>query len=255
MQDRYSGDVGDFGKFGLLRHLLNDTGYSLGVNWYLFPNEDHNKDGRYINYLSNFQYQQCDNELHKKLQEVVSNSRCIISLENANIFNCETTYYSCPVDFYPDFPRQTKNHKEQRLQLRHEWQKRAISKLLYTNVLFLDPDNGLQIDSCKALNLQKSGKFAYFDEISKFHQGKEFTVIYHHLNRRGTHERQILHRAQELKQKINPEHTVFHIRYIPYSSRAFFIVASQKVTENIRKKLDKFLESNWVRYWDCYGEL
>jgi len=30
MQDRYSGDVGDFGKFGLLRHLVNDTGYRLG---------------------------------------------------------------------------------------------------------------------------------------------------------------------------------------------------------------------------------
>ena len=25
MQDRYAGDVGDFGKFGLLRHLCGET--------------------------------------------------------------------------------------------------------------------------------------------------------------------------------------------------------------------------------------
>jgi hypothetical protein len=52
MQDRYSGDVGDFGKFGLLRHILNGSQLKLGINWYLFPNEDHNEDGRFINYLS-----------------------------------------------------------------------------------------------------------------------------------------------------------------------------------------------------------
>lgn len=33
MQDRYAGDIGDFGKFGLLKALLAE-GFSLGVNWY-----------------------------------------------------------------------------------------------------------------------------------------------------------------------------------------------------------------------------
>ena len=33
MQDRYAGDIGDFGKFGLLKALLSE-GFSLGVNWY-----------------------------------------------------------------------------------------------------------------------------------------------------------------------------------------------------------------------------
>ena len=33
MQDRYAGDIGDFGKFGLLR-ALSSAGLSIGVNWY-----------------------------------------------------------------------------------------------------------------------------------------------------------------------------------------------------------------------------
>jgi hypothetical protein len=33
MQDRYAGDIGDFGKFGLLK-ALEQTGLSVGINWY-----------------------------------------------------------------------------------------------------------------------------------------------------------------------------------------------------------------------------
>lgn len=50
MQNRYVGDIGDFGKLGLLRQL-SKTGLSVGVNWYLTPDETHNGDGRHIGYL------------------------------------------------------------------------------------------------------------------------------------------------------------------------------------------------------------
>ena len=33
MQDRYAGDVGDYGKIALLR-FLQAQGFSIGVNWY-----------------------------------------------------------------------------------------------------------------------------------------------------------------------------------------------------------------------------
>ena len=54
MQDRYFGDVGDFGKYGLLRVLSGfwaEPRLKLGVVWYLFPNETHNADGGLISYL------------------------------------------------------------------------------------------------------------------------------------------------------------------------------------------------------------
>ena len=33
MQDRYAGDIGDFGKFALLK-ALSSAGFKIGVNWY-----------------------------------------------------------------------------------------------------------------------------------------------------------------------------------------------------------------------------
>ena len=49
VQDRYVGDIGDFVKLALLRAL--SPGRSLGVGWYLTPDEAHTSDGRHTGYL------------------------------------------------------------------------------------------------------------------------------------------------------------------------------------------------------------
>jgi len=257
MQDRYSGDVGDYGKFGLLRHLFNDSEYHLGINWYLYPDEKHNEDGKFTKYLLDPQYGQCDTELHHKLSKVVSNTRCVRAIEEAGLFDCETSFFSNTVDFYSEAPGQTKANKEKRTFLRTEWQRKAASNLSDCDVLFLDPDNGLEIESCRSLNQKRSGKFAYFEEINKFHNDKEITIIYHHLNRHknhGTHAEQIRNRSQELKTKIDSAHTIYCLRYKPYSPRAFFVIASSKAVKGIRRSLHDFMGSHWGKYWDNYYE-
>ena len=66
MQNRYFGDVGDFGKYGLLRKI-NNKGLKLGVNWYLVKDEGHNDDGKHITYLQKSDYALCDLKLFEKL--------------------------------------------------------------------------------------------------------------------------------------------------------------------------------------------
>ena len=51
MQNRYTGDIGDFGKLGMLR-ALQAQDLTLGVNCYLAPDEDHNDDGKHTKYLN-----------------------------------------------------------------------------------------------------------------------------------------------------------------------------------------------------------
>ena len=48
MQDRYAGDIGDYGKIGLLK-ALQAQGLSIGVNWYLVEPMDTERkaDGTY----------------------------------------------------------------------------------------------------------------------------------------------------------------------------------------------------------------
>lgn len=50
MQNRYTGDIGDFSKLGLLR-VLSNAGFRIGLNSHLTPNETHNDDGKHIKYL------------------------------------------------------------------------------------------------------------------------------------------------------------------------------------------------------------
>jgi hypothetical protein len=75
VQDRYTSDVGDFGKYGLLRALCgmhDDPSLRLGVVWYLVP-ESHNDDGKHTRYLQvdkgGLGY--CDRELYDGLRRLV----------------------------------------------------------------------------------------------------------------------------------------------------------------------------------------
>src|SRR5580692_11447676 len=85
MQNRYVGDIGDYLKLGMLRAL--SPGHCLGVAWWLFPDEDHNKDGRHVGYLDqSAQWRHFDPQLFDALGEIVSSGqRDIRALEAANI--------------------------------------------------------------------------------------------------------------------------------------------------------------------------
>ena len=63
MQDRYAGDIGDFGKYGLLRALCGEA-LRLGVLWYAFEGDRKRapNDGKRIDYLDppDEQLRECD---------------------------------------------------------------------------------------------------------------------------------------------------------------------------------------------------
>jgi hypothetical protein len=85
MQSRYVGDIGDYLKLGILRAL--SPGYHLGVAWWLFPDETHNKDGRHIGYLNRpQQWRHFDPDLFDALRRIVlSTQRNVHTLEVAGV--------------------------------------------------------------------------------------------------------------------------------------------------------------------------
>ena len=66
MQNGYTGDIGDYGKYGLLRILSKNL--KLGVVWYLVPNEIHKNDGKLTHYAH---MQNADPILYSKLQKIL----------------------------------------------------------------------------------------------------------------------------------------------------------------------------------------
>lgn len=49
MKNQYVGDIGDYGKYSLLRAFAEE-GVKVGVNWYLTDNDGSN-DGKFVDYL------------------------------------------------------------------------------------------------------------------------------------------------------------------------------------------------------------
>lgn len=132
MQNRYAGDAGDFGKIGLLRSL-SSSNLKVGINWYLVFDEEHNDDGKHIGYLCDPKFEGCDDELLGKLGYMVySNQRSVAMLESLNLI-ANAVYYNEEL-----LPPKTCGNA-----FRWKWHKNALKKLENTDIVFLDPDNGL----------------------------------------------------------------------------------------------------------------
>ena len=68
MKHQYFGDVGDYGKYGLLRYIAK-RGVTIAVNWYLTP-DDQSNDGSIRGYLANEKNRIFDPELFDVLREM-----------------------------------------------------------------------------------------------------------------------------------------------------------------------------------------
>ena len=92
MQNRYAGDVGDFGKLAMLRQIA-DTGLAVGINWYLVANELHNNDGKHTGFLNDRRFDGLDDILRESLRIIVQGERSVYALESANLLQ-GAVYYS-----------------------------------------------------------------------------------------------------------------------------------------------------------------
>ena len=172
MQDRYAGDIGDFGKIGLLK-ALQAQGLSIGVNWYLVEPMDTERksDGAYKQedgkYLIPEKLQVCDTLLAEKLTKIAkSDHRSIRSLEQGN-FILNARYYSEPVSVAG----------------REEWHKKALDLLNDLDIVFVDPDNGMLVKSVGKKSV-KSVKYTFYEEVRDYVRRGQSVLIYNHRSRK-----------------------------------------------------------------------
>jgi len=180
--------------------------------------------------------------------------RSVAALERAGILPPNTVYFSERLNFHIQHASQSKRDKKERDEKRKQWLEHAVQSVSGCNVVFLDPDNGLQIHSCPKIGQMRSGKFAYYPEVSRLNINKDATVIYHHLGRKGTHQDQIRLGAARLRENINPTGTIFALRYRPYSPRAYFVLTAKLAEQRIRGSLQCFFRSRYGKHWDSYYE-
>ncbi|MDD5583847.1 MAG: hypothetical protein PHV55_02155 [Candidatus Omnitrophica bacterium] len=241
MQNRYVGDIGDFGKYGLLRFLCEKAKLKLGVNWYFVPDETHNEDGKFISYLINEKknhekYRDCDTVLYDTLFGIVKpnrtgknveskGARLVKAIEENTVLPQDTEFYNAEVPIKVS---------------RQRWVDSGLEKFKKCEFVFFDPDNGFEVESCSRGSL-RSIKYVYYDEVNTYFKKGKSLVIYQHRDMKK--EDEFYARFHRLKEGISGA-KIFSLRFNRCSVREYvFVLQSSHL--KLESVIKDFLKGGW----------
>lgn len=243
MQDRYAGDIGDFGKFGLLKALLSES-FSLGVNWYSAepPKSERDKDtGTFLHedgkHKINPKYFVCDDFLARALREISeSDVRSIARLEQAALLDPRKTVYY---------------HKVVSVDGRRHWHNNALQTLAPCEIAFLDPDNGLNVRSCRK-GSAKSVKYVWDEELCDYLRRGQSVVLYNHRPRKKLRSSFQSSKKDCLELKGSPNKPVSVLTCPKGTVRDYFLIAANaEQAVRISSALCKMLSGPWGKQGLC----
>jgi hypothetical protein len=211
MQNKYFGDIHDFYKYVLLKNISMYK--SLGIHWCLVPN-DKKSDG-------NKKLTAKEKEKCIELYDLIKNSRNKNINNIKHFFKNNTRYYdtllvdNCNVKIYEE---------------------EAFTKLKKLNVVFFDPDNGIEVKSTNKKNLFK---YLSYDLIKKFWNNGNSLIIYQHSDRiKDSLNKKII----QLENHLNCE-KIRNIEIIKIKN-VYYIFIIQKNDFDLRDILANFLNHN-----------
>lgn len=231
MQDRYAGDVGDYGKLGLLKALARVV--RVGVNWYRVDRPDERTgDGRHIGYLyrPRSALLQCDPPLAHRLREIVEGGRSVRRLEG--ILE-DLVHYSAVL---------SAAHRAQ-------WHEDALAALGGCDLVFLDPDNGLLVPSVSRSS-PRSVKYVFEEEIVGYHARGCSVLLYNHRSRepRERYRRRLMGLFEN---RAFGEATILVLTCSAYTVRDYLFILRPEHRPAVTAAVAAFLESPWKI---CFSE-
>jgi hypothetical protein len=171
VKDQYFGDVNDYRKYGLLRALLEGSQWSLGVCW-LRTNNDARRDGESRAYLRQPErWRHYDPALYDALRRLLDPgvARSVRHVASWRLLPGAFYHHGLLTDDARD---------------RHSYFAEAWHRLREPQLLFLDPDNGLEVPSV-VYGRRASAKYLYWREVEDAYRHGHSLLIYQHFRRRS----------------------------------------------------------------------
>lgn len=108
-----------------------------------------------------------------------------------------------------------------------QWHQNSLQHLKSCDLIFYDPDNGLEVQSRGKLH-PKSFKYVYFDEVFEAFKQEKSVVIYQHTNQNVEKDQQIENKVLQLKDSLSSLQLDTKIDVVSGKRRFFIIVKNEK---------------------------
>ena len=236
MKNQYFGDINDYRKYGLIRAILRSGDFRLLVAWMLTP-DDGSTDGKFTEYLYKpTNWQNYDPELYEGLHSLMKSGtgRKVELIEKSNLLP--------GVNYYPNIVPDTASERIQ-------WTQNLTDNAEQSDLVFLDPDNGIEVKS-KPYGRRQSSKYLYWREVSRLWSMGKSLLIYQHF-RREKRSQFIQRMRNELRQ-----HTKRSCVEAFSTSHVVFFLALQPQHKRNHPIIVKEVQRNWdsqIRHWELYA--
>lgn len=244
MQDRYAGDAGDYAKYALLKALaIGEAPLTLGVLWYLFPDEGHNGDGRHTSYLQRPELATRDPDVHAALATLVANGqRSVAAVEKSRILPETTRYFSACVA--------AQGRPSERAEQRTAWFAQGLRKMAPAEIVFFDPDNGIETPALDKRGM-KAGKYAFWSEIEATWAAGKSLVVYNHLNRTAPALAQTNRLHGQFAARL-ARAAIMPLLFRRGSCRHLWVIAQPDHHRGLKAKIAAFLHRGWSADTDFF---
>lgn len=236
MQNKYVGDVKDFGKFGLLR-CIAPIGCHIGVNWYLSATKPNKIDRRHIGYLVSPRFKGCDDALLQMLEAVVdSGERDVAQLELRTPL-VGATYYQVPLP----------SPREVGTDYRSIWHENAKCALAGCDIIYLDTQHGLMMDD-GPFDSVVSTKCVTEQELTEYYSAGKSVLFHQQRGRFGSESQMERIRLLSASDELSNAHLAgMTFRHSPLLD--FIFVLQPKHAAEVEAAIDSFLQSRWQRHF------
>ena len=229
MKNQYVGDIGDYGKYSLLR-AFTDAGVKVGINWYLTENDGSN-DGKFTDYLKKDDLRRYNPTVFDTLKTIAfNNNKSVSDIEKSGLLH-GAVYYSEVLS--------SKAKPSEREDKRKQWFENSLDIFKDTELIFMDPDNGLleNYDASK----QGAEKYVLQNEVEAYYKDGHNVVYYCHKGRRKLND---WFKYKSIMFETIPDAKPVVLTYHKGSQRSYIFLVHDKDFARYRRILDQFM-SQW----------
>jgi hypothetical protein len=209
MQKKYFGDVTDFYKYFFLKNIIGE--YRLGINWCM-TSDDESTDGK--------------NKVENEPRLEINDKYLYNILLKRNFNKIQSGYFSENTKYYD------KIYKE--FNMEYIYETLAFNELKGQDIIFFDPDTGIEMPSKK---LSERYKYVSYRILSEYWNENKSLIIFQHKDRGDTLEDKKKSLIQCLECNQNDI-------LIVNSKKVYYICVINKKHKNIRESIINLCKNN-----------